>query len=103
MGQLDLANPQVVRIVEACKKLGLEPESPISFPDCVTHVGLRKQKIAFYLRKAIEYSLFTREYKKWKAHGWEMLRTSYRQLEMLTDEQVVEHLRGALREMKVAK
>lgn len=99
IGQMDLTNPQMKRVVDACRQLGHQTESPYALEDCAAPICLPKKKIAFFIRIAIDYSVFGREYAKWKAHGWEMLRISHRQLSQMTDEQLLKNLSEALKEV----
>jgi hypothetical protein len=94
---MDLDNRELARVIIACKKLGLKPACPVYKNDCAAHVGIPSKKIAFYVREKVELSRYANEYKKWAGHGWTMMRVSHQQLRILTDDQIVEHLREALK------
>jgi hypothetical protein len=99
LGQLDLENPYVLRLVAACRKLKLKPASPCSLEDVVSHVGIPALKVAFFMRHALQSCQVVEASKKWGRHGWLSLPISHRQMEMLTDERLAEHLREALVEL----
>jgi hypothetical protein len=99
LGQMDLDHQQLHRVLAAAKKLGVKAVSPAFRTDCAAHVGFPSKKIALYVREKVELARYAVEYEKWKAHGWKMLRVSHGQLRILTDEQIVEHLKVALKSL----
>jgi hypothetical protein len=100
LGQMDLEHPQLHRVLAAARVLGIKAKSPIFQKDCAAHVGFPSKKVALYVREKVELARYAVEYEKWKAHGWKMFRVSHHQLRMLTDEQIVNHLREALKEVR---
>ena len=103
LGQMDLDHPELLRVIAAAKKIGVKAESPVFKKDCAAHIGFPSKKFALYVREKVELARYAAEYEKWKAHGWKMYRVSHHQLRMLTDEQIVTHLKEALSSLKKAR
>jgi hypothetical protein len=96
---MDLDNPYAKRIIEACKKLKLKPVSPCYLEDVACHVGIPHLKVSFFLRHVLETAKVLEMRKRWEKHGWLNIAVSHRQLEPLTDEQLVAHLESGLVEL----
>lgn len=99
LGQLDLEHQEVLRIVAACKELGLKPETPVWKNDVCSHVGIPDRKVAIVARKSMDSAYYDLTYRKWANHGWDLLAVTHRQTQMLTDAQLTAHLKSAMREL----
>lgn len=99
IGQLNLEHPEVGRILAACGRLGLGAVSPAFKPDVCAHIGIPSKKVAIVTRKAMDQSFYELNYSAWKRHGWEMVAVTHRQTHMLTDEQLLAHLKAALQQL----
>jgi len=99
LGQMDLDNEYVERIIGAVKRLGLKPASPCYMEDVAAHVGIPSLKISFFMRHVLETAAVTEARKKWGRHGWISIPISHRQMEPLTDEQLSDQLHVALKSM----
>ena len=98
LSQLNTDHPEVVRVDSACKKLGLKTALRVHKQNVYAHIGIPDKKVAILVRKCLEAAYHEAIYKKWKSHGWDLLAVTHRQTQMLTDEQLVEHLKVALKE-----
>jgi hypothetical protein len=94
---MDSGNPCIQRVIEVAKKLKLNAETPAYKKDCWAHIKIETNKIAIYIKESLELSKIGRERELWEKHGWMMLAVSSRKLEQLTDDQLMEHLREAVR------
>lgn len=100
LSQLNTEHTEVRRVEAACKKLGLKPSVPIiKKPDCVAHVGIPDKNVAIIVRKTVEAAFHEQHYKRWKGRGWELMIVTHRQTQLMTDEQLTEQLRSALKSL----
>src|SRR5262245_50500215 len=99
LSQLNIGHREVQRILDACRKIGLKPITRVHKPDVCAHVGIPSLKVAIVSRKTIEQAFKEQNYNRWKAHGWNLLIATHRQTQLLTDDQLAEHLKEALRQL----
>jgi hypothetical protein len=96
LGQLDIGTEPILRLAAACRKLKFVVESPVYKSDCVAHVGIPKLMTAIYVRNHFETGRLSKARTLWEKHGWNMLAITTRQLDSMTDGDLVEQLRRAL-------
>ena len=103
LGQVNVETDGIRRLVAACKKLKLKPESPVFKSDCLAHVGIPKLMVCIYVRDFLETSRITKARNAWEGHGWKMLAITNPQVDRMTDEQLVATLKAALVELGKVK
>lgn len=99
LAQLNLDHQEVRRVKAACDSLGLKTVPRVHKHNVAAHLGIPDKKVAIIVRKTVETAFHEQNYRKWKEHGWELLIVTHRQTQLVTDEQLADHLRSALKSL----
>lgn len=100
---LKMEKPAIKRVVEAAKATKLPIKAPFWVSNAWAHVAFPTKKVCIMLRNGTDRRRFNEFTERWKAHGWTMLGVAEYNIEKVNDEQLVVHLKDALKDLKGVK
>lgn len=95
LGMINRNNPNVNRVLEAAKLLGLKAQSPYWKVDAWAHIGFYTLKVAVIVRSHIDNAFVSKLRERWARHRWKVFFVSERQLERMDVQGVKEELQAA--------
>jgi hypothetical protein len=91
--------PAVQRIEAACKKLKVDYKVPYWKHDTWAHIGLPNLSVAIFMTTSLDEERTEEFRQKWAKHNWKLLGVGTKVIERTPVEELVEHLKIALREL----